>query len=84
MRLPSTLKRIEYDAFRDCKKLKRIRLPDSLETIRWGCFASSGLEEIVLPKSVKNVASVAFGACEQLQHVQLNEGLEKFGEKETI
>ena len=31
--LPSTLKRIEYRAFEDCKNLRHITLPDRLEYI---------------------------------------------------
>lgn len=30
---PSTLKRIEYCAFAECKKIKTVKLPDGLEYI---------------------------------------------------
>ena len=33
VKLPSTLRRIEYSAFRDCKDLKSVRLPERLEYI---------------------------------------------------
>lgn len=36
--LPSTLKRIEYSAFEDCKNLKSIGLPEMLEYIGEQCF----------------------------------------------
>ena len=36
--LPSTLKRIEYNAFGDCRNLKRLVLPDKLEHIGRCCF----------------------------------------------
>ena len=36
--LPSTLKRIEYWAFENCKSLKSITLPDKLEYIGNRCF----------------------------------------------
>ena len=79
--LPSTLKRIEYATFNRCKRLKKVLLPDSLETISWGCFANTGLEELILPKNVKTVGPFAFYTCKRLRSVQLNEGLEKLGEE---
>ena len=36
--LPSTLKRIEYSAFEECKNLKSINLPEKLEHIEKRCF----------------------------------------------
>ena len=36
--LPSTLRRIEYNTFRNCKNLKSISLPETLEHINKWCF----------------------------------------------
>lgn len=36
--LPSTLKKIEYSAFKDCRSLKCIALPENLERIGRWCF----------------------------------------------
>ena len=33
IKLPTTLKRIEYSAFKNCKCLKRVYLPEKLEYI---------------------------------------------------
>ena len=44
--LPSTLKRIEHDAFYGCKNLRDLKLPERLEYIGIGCFYASGLESI--------------------------------------
>ena len=41
--LPSTLRKIEYNAFRNCKYLKSIALPRNLEKIGTGCFQESGI-----------------------------------------
>ena len=38
VKLPSTLRRIEYGAFENCKSLKSICLPDELEYIGKYCF----------------------------------------------
>ena len=40
--LPPTLKRIEHGAFKDCKNLQNIKLPDSLEYVEKLCFLRSG------------------------------------------
>ena len=36
--LPSTLKRIEYSVFSDCRNLKNINLPETIEYIGKCCF----------------------------------------------
>ena len=36
--LPSTLQRIEYCVFKECRNLKSIELPEKLEYIGKGCF----------------------------------------------
>ena len=38
VKLPPTLKRIEYSAFKNCKNLKGINLPERLEYIGMWCF----------------------------------------------
>lgn len=77
--LPSTLRKIEYGAFRGCRGLKSIQLPDGLEAIGRYCFYKSGLEKLVLPKSVREIGVRAFRDCAQLKSVRLNEGLERLG-----
>ena len=61
--LPSTLKRIQNYTFSDCKNLKHILLPNSLESIGAFCFAKSGLEEITFPSNVTRVGATAFMWC---------------------
>ena len=78
-RLPSTLKRVEYCAFKECAGLRRIELPEALEYIGQMCFAGSGLEKVQLPASVRVVGTGAFENCAQLRYVELNEGLRTLG-----
>lgn len=54
--LPSTLRRIEYNAFRECTNLRNIKLPDRLEYIGKYSFSETGLEEVTLPASLRTVA----------------------------
>ena len=53
VKLPSTLKRIEYSAFKGCRCLSDIRLPEGLESIGPHAFALSGLENVRIPSSVR-------------------------------
>ena len=77
--LPSTLKKIEYNAFKKCMLLTSIRLPAGLETIGMYAFSKSELETIEMPKSVKTICQGAFSDCANLRRVALNDGLEVLG-----
>lgn len=54
--LPSTLKRIEYNAFYYCNDLKSVILPEKLEFIGRYCFSQSGLESVELPTSLQIIS----------------------------
>lgn len=84
MKLPAGLKYIEYSAFRGCKDLCRIRLPNGLQTIGASCFQESGLKEVSLPSSVRHVYPYAFKDCVSMQRVHLNEGLQTLGAKRCL
>lgn len=77
--LPSTLKRIEYNAFQGCENLKSIDFPKGLEYLGKNCFAKSALESVELPDSLRTVAQGAFAGCKSLKSVKFGEGLETLG-----
>ena len=83
VRLPSTLKRIEYCAFQECAALKSVELPKNLAYIGKECFRQSGLEEVVFPPGLREVGPFAFYKCASLRHAELNEGLETLGAYEN-
>lgn len=65
-------------AFKDCKGLKDIRLPESVHSILHEAFLGCvNLRQIVFPVKLKEVDSRAFYECEQLRTVSLNDGLER-------
>ena len=82
VKLPSTLKRIEYSAFENCKNLTKIQLPENLRYIGRRCFWRSGLKNVEFPASLRTVAQTAFAKCESLRTVKFNEGLEVLGTDE--
>lgn len=73
----ASVARIGAEAFADCKELKEVYLPISLETIGERAFANSGLRRLVIPESVKEVHQTAFAGCTDLESVTLPKGLEK-------
>ena len=69
--LPSTLKRIEYNAFKNCIDLERIIFPENLEFIGKMSFEDSSLEEIQIPEKVIEIKEKAFKNCSALVSVSV-------------
>lgn len=78
--IPGSVKVIDIQAFYGCESLKQVTLSDGLETIGYGAFAFSGIEQIVIPSSVKKISDYAFDFCDQLKSVNLSEGLQSMGD----
>lgn len=58
--LPDSVKAIGGEAFKECKNLKSIELPQGLERIGYNAFSESGLTSLTLPDSVTHIESGAF------------------------
>ena len=58
--LPTSLKQINWQAFRGTTNLKSISLPKGLEVLQERAFNASGITSIVIPGSVKTVGALAF------------------------
>ena len=69
---PSGLKEIEREAFNSCTQLESITLPESLQMIGAHAFASTALQEVIIPKSVKSIGD---GAFSWIGHRQLINGV---------
>lgn len=74
VQFPSTLRRIEYCAFKDCACLKRVVLPERLEFVGKQCFRGSSFWDIAVPPALKTVGESAFAECANLKRVELSEG----------
>ena len=59
--IPEAVTLIGPGAFQECKNLKNIKLPLSLEKIGILAFWKSGIESIELPENVKEIGEEAFG-----------------------
>ncbi len=73
---------IRVGAFRNCEKLKEVKLNNKISTIDeiafYGC---SSLEEITIPESVTGICDKAFVNCTALKSVTIPETVTKIGER---
>ena len=73
--LPSSLKRIEGNAFNNCTDLKNVYFAEGLEVIGDSAFFNCGMTEIVIPDSVTEIQANAFKNCSSLEKVIIGDGL---------
>ena len=73
---------IENKAFKDCKSLENILLPNTLKRIgsddakeRDGAFACTNLRSILIPNTTEYVGPYTFASCENLQQVQMSDNI---------
>ncbi len=67
---------IGMGAFKDCKSLGKIVLPETIEKIGMGAFFNCAyLPSIILPESVKEIGQAAFRDCKMLKSINLPNGL---------
>lgn len=76
IKLPSTLKKIGYDAF-SINQIESITFPQGIEEVAG--FNYNPLKEVVIPEGVKIVGYSAFKSCENLKSIQLPSTLEEIG-----
>lgn len=69
---------IPEEAFSTCR-LRRLILPDSLETIGIGAFGYNRFEEIVIPDNVKTIEDGGFEYCSSLKTITLPASLVSIG-----
>lgn len=62
---------IGEDMFRDCTKLRAIKLPSTVTEIQSRAFLGSGLQEIDIPNSVSRLGGDAFAYCKKLATVTI-------------
>lgn len=63
---------IETNAFKGCKKLAYVSLPDSLTVIGERAFEGTAISEITIGENVTTICSYAFDGCESLTTVYFN------------
>lgn len=69
--VPKDVTKIGDYAFRGCKNLVEIKLPDSVTSIGQECFCESSLKSIVIPDTVTEIGSAAFWECRALEKITI-------------
>ena len=77
--IPDGIRKIANIAFHtynwDCRDVKQIIIPDSVEEIGWGAFSGLHLKSMVIPDSVKILGEEAFKDCARLESVVIGKGI---------
>ena len=73
---------IGLDAFRDCRSLTSVTIPNSVGSIGSGAFMDCrGLTSITIPNSVTSIGSYAFIRCSSLKYFAFGNQLKKIGQE---
>jgi hypothetical protein len=80
--IPATYKNLPVteigkEAFRRCKTLKDITIPDGIKNIGYRAFSSTGLTKVVIPKTVEKFGDSVFAECSALESIKLPDGMKR-------
>ena len=69
-------------AFRGCRGLTGVTIPDSVTSIGWGAFRGcSGLTSVTIPDSVTSIGEQAFYGCSGLTSVTIGNSVTSIGDE---
>ncbi len=80
--LPSTLREIESYCFSNCHKLQgKLVVPEGVERLGDGSFASTSITSISLPNTIREIGDECFKGCSKLQgNLAIPKGVERLGD----
>lgn len=73
--LGNCLKVIEDNAFEGCVELVKLDMPNSLDSIKGGDFASCGFSVVEIPDGVKEIGKYAFSSNRTLNSVKIGKSV---------
>lgn len=74
--LPTSVKEIGRNAFRECQALEEVVIPEGVVKIGMNAFAyCDRLSRVGIPPTVKNIESNAFSFCSSLKDIELPESV---------
>jgi len=77
----SPLTEIPNSAFRDCKTLVGIIIPNSVTSIGESAFSGTGLTSLTIPDSVTSIGNGAFNGCTSLTGINIPSAVTSIGER---
>lgn len=80
VRLPDTVKKIDWYAFGHCKKLTNVNIPSSLRETGGSIFAFTKIKEIELPEGMTKIGYWTFSYSRNLEKVTLPDSIEEIDE----
>jgi len=77
--IPEGVAIIGEGAFKDCRGLTDVKIPESVFAIESEAFYNSGIRQIIIPKNVTKVGGYSFYNCENLLSVHFEGNISKIG-----
>ena len=78
--IPSTVTRIEHEAFKQLRYLTDIVIPDNVKYIGYEAFYDCiRLESVTLSKNLKTIGDLAFKGCESLKSIEMSDTVTLLG-----
>lgn len=62
---------VSESAFKDCKNLKKVSIPNTVTEIGRHSFQNTGIKKIVIPSSVKKIGIEALYGCDSLKKITM-------------
>lgn len=79
--IPEGIKLIGRDAFNNCKNLKTVSIPSSVECIDIYAFGNSEIEYLIIPEGVTHINGYAFMGCKKIKTLNLPSSITFIGAK---
>ena len=79
--IPEGVTVIAMHAFVDCRKVKHVSIPNTVQEIGIAAFGNSGIEDIVVPDSVTKLDSSVFRDCSRLKSAVIGNGVTELGDR---
>ena len=82
--IPSSVKYVGANAFKDCSSLKTVTICSGVETIMTCAFANTAIEKIFIPSSVLTMGPAVFEGCNSMKGIYCEHESAPFFDSEEL